>query len=70
MLPPSWRRDLVQAGFSWLAISDVHAARAAALPLHHRDPWDRIIVAQALDEGLTIVSGDRQMQFYGAPMLW
>jgi PIN domain nuclease of toxin-antitoxin system len=45
-------------------------ARQVALPFHHRDPFDRLIIAQALHEGLTIVSRDGAFDDYGVPRLW
>ncbi len=56
--------------FSWLEINDRHAETAAQLPRLHRDPWDRIIVAQALNERLTLVTADNALSAYGAPILW
>lgn len=41
-----------------------HAARVRLLPFHHRDPFDRLLIAQALEEGLTMVSRDRQFSAY------
>jgi len=41
-----------------------HALRVRGLPLHHRDPFDRLLIAQALEEDLTMVSGDRQFAAY------
>ena len=46
-----------------------HVGRAQALPFHHRDPFDRMMIAQATEEGLTIVSRDRHFQAYGVPVL-
>jgi PIN domain nuclease of toxin-antitoxin system len=40
------------------------------LPLHHRDPFDRLIAATALVEGLTVVSADAAFDAYGLPRLW
>ena len=48
-----------------LPISVAHALRAGALPLLHRDPFDRMIVAQALVEGVPVLSSDRQLAAYG-----
>jgi PIN domain nuclease of toxin-antitoxin system len=56
--------------FSWLEVTDRHAETAARLPRLHRDPWDRIIVAQALNERLTLVTADDALSAYGAPILW
>ena len=47
-----------EAGFDELPISVAHTVRLPALPSHHRDPFDRLLVAQALEEGLTIVTHD------------
>ncbi len=57
-------------GFHALDISMAHAAAASSLPPHHRDPFDRILVAQAQHEGMTIVSHDRQLAPYDVPVLW
>jgi PIN domain nuclease of toxin-antitoxin system len=48
-----------------LSISVSHALRASALPPLHRDPFDRMIVAQALVEGMPVLSSDRQLEAYG-----
>jgi PIN domain nuclease of toxin-antitoxin system len=48
-----------------LSISITHALRAGALPPRHRDPFDRMIVAQALVEGMPVLSSDRQLDGYG-----
>jgi PIN domain nuclease of toxin-antitoxin system len=47
-----------------------HADRLAGLPLHHSDPFDRMLIAQALTEGLTIVTHDRQFSRYDVPLVW
>lgn len=47
-----------------------HFLQVATLPLHHRDPFDRIIVAQALVEGLALVSADSVFDAYGAKRIW
>jgi len=56
--------------FSWLPMSWRHARDAGLLPMHHRDPWDRILVAQALAEGAALVSIDRQLGVYAAQVVW
>jgi PIN domain nuclease of toxin-antitoxin system len=48
----------------------VHALRAGSLPLHHKDPFDRMLIAQAEIEGLTIATPDRAFSPYGVPLLW
>lgn len=57
-------------GFIPLSVALAHAAAAGRLPPHHRDPFDRILAAQALLEGLTLVSADPQFDAYGVPRLW
>ena len=52
-----------------LPISFRHAAAAAALPPHHRDPFDRMLVAQALCESLTFVTRDERAALYGVTLL-
>ena len=54
-----------QEAFTQLPITLFHAEQAGQLPLHHRDPFDRMLVAQAQAEGLTIVTGDRNIPVYG-----
>lgn len=53
-----------------LPLSLDHALAAAALPGPHRDPWDRIMMAQAQAEGLTMITIDPQFFRYGIPVLW
>lgn len=57
-------------GFEALPISVDHARKAGAFPPLHRDPWDRILAAQALVEELTIVSIDDQLDQFGITRLW
>lgn len=52
------------SGVSALAVSHAHAAGVAELPKHHRDPFDRLLVAQALAEGVPILSSDMQFDKY------
>lgn len=54
------------AGFSPLAITGEHAARVVMLPGHHRDPFDRMLVAQALSESMQLLTSDRALLAYGA----
>jgi PIN domain nuclease of toxin-antitoxin system len=54
------------AGFNLLAVSGEHAARVAELPLLHKDPFDRILVAQALVEPMILLTNDGALQEYGS----
>ena len=56
-------------GFSTLDITPVHAKATRQLPMIHRDPFDRILLAQAMSEGLTFVTNDRQCLQYAHPEL-
>jgi len=58
-----------ESGFEPLAVSWDHAERAGALPLHHRDPFDRMLIAQARTEGLTVVTRDAQFAAYDVDLL-
>ena len=57
------------AGFDPLPIGVDHAEAAGALPSHHRDPFDRMLVAQAMITGSTLVTRDRAYEPYGVPVL-
>ncbi len=57
-------------GFSILPISASHLHRFHALALHHRDPFDRLLVAQALAEGFTVIGNDPAFDAYGVARLW
>ena len=60
---------VAESGFEELPLRLSHATVLRDLPQHHRDPFDRILVAQALAEGLTIVTRDRAMREYGVALL-
>lgn len=57
-------------GFLALPISLEHGDAVRALPPHHRDPFDRMLVAQARVEGLTLVTRDPAFAAYGVPIAW
>lgn len=62
---------LMLAGrFESLAITQSHALRAGLLPGGHRDPFDRLIAAQALEERLTVVTRDPAFAAFGCKVLW
>jgi PIN domain nuclease of toxin-antitoxin system len=65
-VPEQLRRN----GFSLLPIELRHVGRVADLPFRHRDPFDRLLAAQALEDDLTIVSADRVFRKYGTRLLW
>lgn len=57
-------QDVIQKGFNLMPIDLAHILYSAALPLHHRDPFDRLLIGQALSENITIVSKDPQFEAY------
>ncbi len=61
---------LASQGFSALDISVVHAQRAGHLPGQHRDPFDRMLAAQAQAEDVPIVSNDRAFDGFGVRRIW
>ena len=62
-------RALLRDSFERLAISPAHLASLAALPAHHRDPFDHLLIAQAIGEDATLVSEDRNMGLYDVRVL-
>jgi PIN domain nuclease of toxin-antitoxin system len=60
---------VAKAGLLEIAVTTRFAEAAALLPMHHRDPFDRIIVAQAMEEGLTLITADRRLASYGIKIL-
>ena len=55
--------------FEGLAVTHTHALAVATLPPYHRDPFDRVLVAQSKVEGLTLVTADAAIEPYDAPMI-
>lgn len=53
-----------------LPVCNIHAVHVAQLPWHHRDPFDRIIIAQSLTEAMPIISKDEIFDAYGVQRLW
>lgn len=58
------------AGIGLLGISRDHALGVAALPWRHRDPFDRLLVAQALEDDLSVITSDAAFDAYGVRRLW
>jgi PIN domain nuclease of toxin-antitoxin system len=63
-------RGTRDAGIAILGISRAHAIRVASLPWHHRDPFDRMLAAQALEEQVALVARDAVFDGYGVRRLW
>jgi PIN domain nuclease of toxin-antitoxin system len=66
----SFADSIEDYGFDALPITVAHADAVRALPPHHRDPFDRLLVAQAQIEGLALVSRDPAMRLYAVPVVW
>lgn len=62
--------DTLPKAFTLLPITADHILATRALPLHHGDPFDRLLLAQAMVEGLTIITHDDAFRPYGVPILW
>lgn len=63
--PRTFRRNLLRAGFDEIEIRSEHALAVSSLPALHRDPFDRLLIAQAAVEGMTLVTSDRLIAQYG-----
>lgn len=66
--PKVLRRELLRGGYQEIVITSDHAIEAGILPLLHRDPFDRMLVAQARVEGLTLMTADAVLARYGNPV--
>jgi PIN domain nuclease of toxin-antitoxin system len=62
--------QIAEEGFQELVLTCTHAEVAGNLPGHHKDPWDRLLIAQAQVERLHLVSGDRAFDRYQVSRLW
>lgn len=67
--PQDLPEEIAQSGFRQLPISFTHAVAVGRLPLLHRDPFDRMLIAQARVEGLTLVTRDSQIHRYEVDLL-
>lgn len=62
--------QVAAGGFRILETSTRHVVRSGTLPLHHKDPFDRLLIAQALDLNIPILSGDDIFDRYGVQRVW
>lgn len=69
-LPVDLEIAVAAEGFGWRAITAGDAIVAGRLPHHHRDPWDRLLVAQCLREGAPLISCDARLADYGVSLVW
>lgn len=73
-LPSAWHRDLVaelgRIGSTRIEIAVDHCRQLQDLPWHHKDPFDRMLIAQAQVEQLSVVSADPQFKAYDVKVVW
>jgi PIN domain nuclease of toxin-antitoxin system len=73
-MPETWDEELVNElrsiGAIRLEIQPSHCRQLQDLPWHHKDPFDRMLIAQAQAEELDILTADRRFKEYGAPIVW
>ena len=67
--PPNLVEVVQKSGFKFLPISELHALATEQLPMIHRDPFDRMLVAQAIVEKATIVTSDANVAMYSIPCM-
>ena len=65
-----WDRALARLDFEPMPVTFTHARHVEGLPWHHRDPFDRLLVAQASVEGHELVSADARLAAYGVDVVW
>ena len=63
-------KEMISNGIQWLEIEIDHCKTLAGLPFHHRDPFDRLLVSQAISESMSIVSIDDQLSHYPLDIIW
>ncbi len=68
-VPPDFHDHVVHSGVRILGLAPDHGLAVADLPMHHRDPFDRLLIAQARSEQLTIVSADRRFAAYDVRLI-
>lgn len=68
--PPDFAATLLAGGALALPVTLEHAGAVERLPLHHRDPFDRLLVAQAALESAVVVSRDPLLEPYGITVVW
>jgi PIN domain nuclease of toxin-antitoxin system len=70
VLIDDFSKHLAIPGFLNLPVTVEHARHAGLMPGAHKDPFDRLIAAQAIIEGMTVVSADPKLAGFGAPIIW
>lgn len=65
-----WAQELLRLDFEPVPVTAFHAQAVEHLPWHHRDPFDRLLIAQALVESRVLVSADERLSAYDVELLW
>jgi PIN domain nuclease of toxin-antitoxin system len=68
--PKAFDREMLANGIKWLPIEKQHCRGIAELPPHHRDPFDRLLIAQTRCEGMTLLTADNNIRQYDIPAIW
>ena len=68
-LPATWLQMAEKTGFLHIAVTAATAQSSARLPWHHTDPFDRLLVAQAMELGLQLITRDAVFRVYGVPVI-
>jgi PIN domain nuclease of toxin-antitoxin system len=69
IVPRDLREHILESGLRVLGLAPEHGLGVADLPVHHRDPFDRLLISQARSEGLTIVTADPRFAAYDVPVI-
>lgn len=64
------KRQIIENQLTWLPITVDHITVVTSLPFHHRDPFDRLLIAQTMVEGIEIISNDVAFDSYSITRLW
>ncbi len=64
------QNELMINAVQWLPIEMSHCAELTKLPFHHRDPFDRMLIAQTMVENMLLLSRDKRLSAYGIERLW
>lgn len=68
-VPDDLRELIVDSGLRMLGLTAEHGLAVAGLPVHHRDPFDRVLIAQARSEGLTLLTADARIDAYDVELI-
>jgi PIN domain nuclease of toxin-antitoxin system len=63
-------QHMLRNNFEWLPVTDDHLAALVGLPFHHRDPFDRLLIAQAIVEDIPVVGADPAFDLYPVRRVW